>query len=86
MRVTRLAVFAGIAVLGFLCWLAAIGFTVVIAPLVTIAVLVVLVAGGNWLGDRRVPQGEPRRIGRPNAEVDPGTPGAPGDVSGADRR
>lgn len=60
-RVTRIAVVAGIAALGFLCWLAAIGFTAAIGPLVTLAALFVLVAGGNWLSDRRVPEREPRR-------------------------
>jgi hypothetical protein len=50
--VTRIAIVAGVIVLGFLCWLAAIGFRAVIAPLATVVVLIVLIAGGNFLSDR----------------------------------
>jgi hypothetical protein len=49
---TRLAVVLGVAVLGALCFLAAIGFTPLVAPLVTVVLLVVLVGGGNLLSDR----------------------------------
>jgi hypothetical protein len=52
MRMTRVALVGGVVILGFLCWLAAIGFTAVIAPLVTVFVLIVLIGGGNWLSDR----------------------------------
>jgi len=54
-RVTRIVVAASVVVLGVLCYLAAIGFTAVIAPLVTVAVLIVLVAGGNLLSGRPSP-------------------------------
>jgi hypothetical protein len=46
---TRIAVALGIVVLGALIWLAAAGFKPAVAPLVTLAALVVLVAGGNWI-------------------------------------
>lgn len=45
----RVAIAVGLMVLGLLCFLAAIGFTALVAPLVTVAVLVAMVAGGNWL-------------------------------------
>jgi hypothetical protein len=50
--VTRLAMGAGVVVLGLLIWLAVIGSAAVTALLVTVAALVVLVAGGNWLGGK----------------------------------
>jgi hypothetical protein len=51
----------GVLVLAALCTLAAIGFTAMIGPLVTVAVLLLLVGGGNWLGGRSSPShGVPR--------------------------
>ena len=52
MTFLRLAWVCGALVLAALCWLAAIGFTTIIAPLVTVVALVVLVGGGNWLSGR----------------------------------
>jgi hypothetical protein len=48
----RLAWGIGLVVLGTLCFLAAIGFTPMEAPLVTVAILVLLVGGGNLLSGR----------------------------------
>jgi hypothetical protein len=54
MRYRGLALVLGVMALGAMCALAAIGFTMLVAPLVTVAVLVVMVAGGNLLhGERR---------------------------------
>jgi hypothetical protein len=53
MTVTRFAIGAGVVIVGFLCWMAAIGFTAVIGPLVTVVVLILLVGGGNWLSGER---------------------------------
>lgn len=61
MPVTRIAIGLAVALLGFFCWLAADGVTVAYELLVSFGVLVVLVAGGNWLGDRRTPDIEPYR-------------------------
>ncbi len=63
MRMTRVALVLGVLALGALCFLVAIGFTVLLAPLVTAAVLVVLVAGGNYLSSppaRTSPVGAPQ--------------------------
>ncbi len=53
MTVTKLSIVAGFVVVGLLCALAAIGFTAMVAPLVTVVVLLVLIAGGNLLGGGR---------------------------------
>jgi hypothetical protein len=64
---TRLAVVLGVLLLGALCFLAAIGFTPLVAPLVTVVLLVVLVGGGNLLsgrsqhGGRRPSESDPKR-------------------------
>ncbi len=50
---TRIAVALGLLLLVGLCVLASVGFTAVIAPLVTVFVLLVLIAGGNLLNPRR---------------------------------
>jgi len=52
MRFTRLAWVIGLVVLAGLCTLGAIGFTSIIPVLITLAVLVVMVAGGNLLSGR----------------------------------
>lgn len=52
MIVTRIAWVLGIALFGFLCWLASIGFTPAVALVVTTVVLFALVAGGNALRGR----------------------------------
>jgi hypothetical protein len=50
--VTRMAMGAGVVVLGVLIWLAVIGNAAITALLVTVALLLVLIAGGNWLGGK----------------------------------
>jgi hypothetical protein len=50
---TKVAVVAGIALLGFCCWLAAVGVGVMREGLISLGALVVLVGGGNWLSGRR---------------------------------
>lgn len=52
MIVTKLAVVAGIGLLGVFCWLAVAGFTALGIVLITATVLLVMVAGGNWLSAR----------------------------------
>lgn len=52
MIATRMAILLGVIVVAVLVGLAADGFTPVVAPLVTIAVLVLLIAGGSQLHDR----------------------------------
>jgi hypothetical protein len=82
-RVTRLVVAAGIPLLGFLCWLAAIGFTAMVPLLVTVALLIFLVGGGNWLSDRSVVDREPRRLGtRVGADPEAGAESAARDPQG----
>ena len=76
MTVTRLAVIGGVAVLGIVCWLAAIGFSAATEGLVTVFALVVLVAGGNLLAGRSAPS---RR-----APVAVGSAGLDGEVEGED--
>ncbi len=53
MTVTRLAVVLGVLLVAGVCWLAADGMAFAYELLVSLAALVVLVAGGNWLGGRR---------------------------------
>lgn len=55
MIVTRLAIAAGAAVVGLLCWLAVAGVVVATELLITAGALVVLVGGGNWLGGHYAP-------------------------------
>jgi hypothetical protein len=50
--VSRIALAAGIVVLGFVCWLAVVGSGAATELLVTVVAIVVLVAGGNWLAGR----------------------------------
>ncbi len=52
MIVTKIAIGAGIVVLGFCCWLAAVGVGAVREGLISLCALVVLVGGGNWLSGR----------------------------------
>lgn len=49
---TKVAVAGGIVLLGFLCWLAAVGVSAVREVLISVFALVVLVGGGNWLSGR----------------------------------
>jgi hypothetical protein len=57
--VTRLAVAVCVLVFGFLCYLAVRGSAAATGLVVTVAALVVLVGGGNWLGGRTTPHGAP---------------------------
>jgi hypothetical protein len=50
---TRIAVAMVLLLVVGLCVLASLGFTAVIAPLVTVFVLLVLIAGGSLLNPRR---------------------------------
>jgi len=52
MIATRTAIVLGVVVVAVLVGLAVDGFTPVVAPLVTIAVLVLLIAGGSQFHDR----------------------------------
>ncbi|HMD46657.1 MAG TPA: hypothetical protein VKG43_10880 [Acidimicrobiales bacterium] len=52
MIVTRITMIAGVVVLAGLVVLTSIGFTAMLGPLVTVFVLVLLIAGGSWLGGR----------------------------------
>jgi len=49
MTVTRLTMGAGVVVLGVLVWLAVIGNAAITAFLVTVAAMLVLIGGGNWM-------------------------------------
>ena len=78
MIVSKVAIGAGVAVLGLLCWLAAAGVTAVTVILVTGASLLLLVGGGNWLGGR----GSPRTAPGPAPATPPGARGpVPGPVA-----
>lgn len=65
MTFTKIAVGFGLALLGFLCWMAVIGVDAVREGLISVFALAVLVAGGNLLagrssyGPRRRPQSIP---------------------------
>lgn len=67
MIVTKIALGAGVAVLGLVIWLAVIGVPAAGEGLITLVALVLLVAGGNALGGRS--SYGSRRAGR--ADVDP---------------
>ena len=54
---TRIAMVVGFALVGVLCWLAAAGFGPVYPFLVTAAVMVLLVGGGNLIQGRSPPHG-----------------------------
>jgi hypothetical protein len=81
--VTRLAVLLGVLLLGLLCWAAAGGMRAAYELLVSFAVLVVLVAGGNWLGGRRTPDVEPYRPPSGTYERSASVAGVAADPSGA---
>lgn len=53
MIATKLALVGGVLIVAALCVLAAIGFTPAVGPLVTAALLVVFIAGGNLADPRR---------------------------------
>lgn len=82
---TRIAVTVGVVALGALIWLAVAGFKPAVAPLVTLAALVVLVAGGNWISSnfsmhhggspQRYAPEDPEALG---GEKDPGGSGEEG--------
>lgn len=55
MRITRLAIGAGVVVVGLLCWAAVAGVVVATELLITAGALVALVGGGNWLGGHYAP-------------------------------
>ena len=75
MTYVRAAWLLGALIVAGLCVMAATGFTEVVAPLVTLAVLVGLVGGGNWLSGRSgMAHAAPR-----GATTAPG-PGGPGPV------
>ena len=61
---TRLAWLFGLLLLGFLCWLAIRGLTIVVPFLVTAFVLVLLIGGGNLMSGRSSSSGGP---GRPSS-------------------
>jgi hypothetical protein len=63
MTAIRLALVLGVVVLAGMCLLVAIGFTPMIGPLATVALLLLLVGGGNLLSGRRT-----ARTGRPPPE------------------
>lgn len=81
MTYTKFAIGFGLAFLGFLCWMAAVGVSAVREGLISVFVLAVLVAGGNWLagrssyGPRRRPEptqrGAPERAGARSPEAAP---------------
>lgn len=52
MTFTKIVVACGVALLGFLCFLAAKGMTAVTEGLITLFALAVLVAGGNLLSGK----------------------------------
>lgn len=52
MRTTRLALVAGIGVVGAMVFVAVIGATAVSEALMTVVALTALVAGGNWIAGR----------------------------------
>lgn len=54
---TRIAMVFGLVLIGALCWLAAAGFGPVYPFLVTAAVMVILVGGGNLIQGRSAPHG-----------------------------
>jgi hypothetical protein len=82
MIVTKMAVVAGVVVLGLLCWLAAAGVTVLVPLLVTGAALVIMVGGGNWLGGRTSSAGPVGRSG----PVGPSGPIGPSSTAGIDEQ
>lgn len=53
MIASKVALASGLVLVGVLCVLAAIGFTAMVAPLVTVFVLLVLIATGSLLSARR---------------------------------
>jgi hypothetical protein len=78
---TKVAVVGFLALVGFVCWLAAAGFGAAREGLICLLVLVLLVGGGNLLSGRSGPHG--RRGG--SALRDNAAPG-PGDGADTARR
>lgn len=54
---TRIAILAGLVLVGGMCWLAFSGFSPVYPILVTGVALLLLVGGGNLIGGRTPPRG-----------------------------
>ncbi|HTX63534.1 MAG TPA: hypothetical protein VMD28_07820 [Acidimicrobiales bacterium] len=80
MTFTKVAVVGGLALLGFVCWLAASGLGVAREGLISLCALVLLVGGGNLLSGRPGSSGR-----RGAAAVRRGQPTSqPGDATGAD--
>ena len=75
MTFTKIAVFAGAALLGLICWLAVSGVGAAREGLVSLVALVALVAGGNALA------GRPRPYARRSA-ASPRDPAASGPAAG----
>lgn len=57
MTFTKIAVVCGVALFGFVCWLAASGFAAAREGVISFVALVVLVGGGNLLAGRAGPYG-----------------------------
>lgn len=57
MTFTKIAVVGGLVLLGFVCWLAASGFSAAREGLISFFVLAALVGGGNLLAGRGGPYG-----------------------------
>jgi hypothetical protein len=74
-RTAKIAAVVGLALLGLLAYLAAIGFGALFEVLVTVAALVVLVGGGNWLSGRN--RGR-TRYGAEPVDADPRADGPAG--------
>jgi hypothetical protein len=75
MIATKLALAAGVVVVALLVWLAVAGVAMATELLVSVAALVVLVGGGNWLAGRRGPSPGPPPADEPRLEEPGGRPG-----------
>jgi len=69
---TKIALVVGVAVVGFLCYLAAVGSSAAAALVITGVALVVFIGGGNWISGRTTPGARP-----------PAAPASPATASGA---
>ena len=77
MSFTRIAVWIGVVLFGLMCFLAAIGFTAMIGPLVTVALLVLLIGGGNLMRGRSPYAAYGRTAPRGPTVAHPPTEGGP---------
>ena len=73
---TRAAWVPGVALVGFLCWLAVNGITQVVPLLVTAFALLALIGGGNFINGRSRPYGGhgARRSHEPGGPPSAGSP------------